>query len=160
MQLLAQRVDRHWPPRPVPRLELVEHHPVRELPLAGLVEHADQEHPGRHDPLGQVNVHLRRVEVVVVRADAADQWCGRAVTGHPLETDGGGDHILRLLGGHREADRIELPAHEVAFRPQTHFRLHLGARRRALCARGDGTIQTGRCNDHCCDEDRSHGARL
>ena len=71
--LLAHRIDRHRFPRAVPVFEGVEDEDILEIPQPGRVEDADEHHPRRGDPLGEVDIGARRVEVVVVRTHPADE---------------------------------------------------------------------------------------
>ena len=82
----------------------------------------DEHHPGRGDPLGEVDVGARRIKVIVVGAHPADDnrvpVKGRTLVALPdgilLEPDCGRDDVLCLLGGDDESGGVALAANDIA----------------------------------------------
>ena len=56
-----------------PAFEVVEDQHVLEIPEPSRVEDADEHHPRRGDPLGEVDIGAGRVEVVVVWTHPTDE---------------------------------------------------------------------------------------
>ncbi len=130
------------------------------------MEDPDEHDPRRGDPLGEVDVGARRVEVIVVRTHPADEPVLRRQTegrvalldGVLLEPDRGGDHVLGLLRGDDETDGVPLPADDIALGSQPHLGLDLGpgGGRGGWVGVDDGGADE--CQDRGCDEDWSvHG---